>query len=77
MVQTIVFNAADAETARMAIDTRAIAERAKGISPASIYRKQLKAWRSMAQAIGRHQKLSNIWIAGWAIAGLYLIFIYA
>ena len=77
MVQTIVFNAADVETARMAIDTRAIAERAKGISPASIYRKQLKAWRSMAQAIDRHQKLSNIWIAGWAIAGMVAFYLYA
>ena len=77
MVQTIIFNAYDVETARMAVGTKGIMERVKGISPARIYRKQLRAYRRMAKAVDLHAVLSNIWIGGWVAAGIYLIFIHA
>jgi len=77
MIQTITFNAYDVETARMAVDTKGIMEMVKGISLSRIYRKQLKAYRRMAQVIDRHTILSNIWIGGWIFAGIVTVFFFA
>ena len=77
MVQTITFNAYDVETARMAVDAKGIMERVKGISPARIYRKQLRAYRRMAQVIDRHKMLSNIALGLQIAAGIVAVFLFA
>ena len=77
MIQTITFNAYDFETARMAVDTNGIMEKVKGISPARIYRKQLRAYRRMAQVIDRHRTLSNIALGLQIAAGIVAVFLFA
>ena len=78
MVQTIIFNPQEVRTVRpMVIDTKGIMERVKGISPARIYRKQLKAYRRMAQVIDRHRTLSNIALGLQIAAGIVAVFLFA
>lgn len=38
-----------------------------------LYRKELRLTRVLARAIAAHPTLSNLWIGGWTIAGIYLI----
>ena len=78
MVQTIIFNAQEVRTVRtMVIDTKGIMEKVKGISPARIYRKQLRAYRRMAQVIDRHRTLSNIALGLQIAAGIVAVFLFA
>jgi len=42
-----------------------------------LYRQELRMARAVARMIDAHPTLSNIWIGGWAVACLYLIFVYA
>ena len=42
-----------------------------------VYRQELRLARAVARTIDAHPMLSNIWIGGWAVAGIYLIFMYA
>jgi len=42
-----------------------------------LYRQYLKMARAVARVIDAHPTLSNLWIAAWAIAFIYLIFMYA
>lgn len=78
MVQTIIFNAQEVRTVRpMVIDTKGIMERVKGISPARIYRKQLRAYRRMAQVIDRHRTLSNIALGLQIAAGIVAVFLFS
>jgi len=41
-----------------------------------LYRKELKTARAIGRVINAHPVLSNLWIGGWAVAGMYLIFMY-
>ena len=78
MVQTIIFNAQEVRTVRpMVIDTKGIMEKVKGISPARIYRKQLRVYRRMAQVIERHRTLSNIALGLQIAAGIVAVFLFA
>ena len=42
-----------------------------------LYRRELRQARVLARAIDAHPKLSNLWIIGWAVVGIYIIFMYA
>ena len=42
-----------------------------------VYRQELRLARAVARMIDTHPTLSNLWIGGWAVACLYLIFMYA
>lgn len=39
-----------------------------------LYSKELRLANAVARAIAAHPTLSNLWIGGWTIAGIYLIF---
>lgn len=78
MTQTITFSAQEVGAVRpMVIDTKGIMEKVKGISLARIYRKQLRAYRRMAQVIDHHRTLSNIALGLQIAAGIVAVFLFA
>lgn len=78
MTRTITFSAQEVGAVRpMVIDTKGIMEKVKGISLARIYRKQLRAYRRMAQVIDHHRTLSNIALGLQIAAGIVAVFLFA
>ena len=80
---TISINQSDIETIHPTSTCNEFAREVEGISirfrhltAPVIYRKQLKAYRRMAQFIDRHPALTNLWIGGWAVGFAIYIFLY-
>lgn len=84
---TYIYNNSDVETIQPTSTCNEFAREVEGISigfkfhvssftAPRIYRKQLKAYRRMAQFIDAHPALANLWIGGWATAFALYIFLY-
>lgn len=69
---TFIYNASDIETAQPIGGLKVV----KAASPKSIYRKELRVARSLARFIDTHPALTDLWIGGWAVAGIYLVLMY-
>lgn len=81
---TIIINQSDIETIQPTSTCNEFANEVEGISirfrhltAPVIYRKQLKAYRRMAQFIDRHPALSNLWTGGWGVALFIYVIMYA